>query len=57
MKTFIYGIKLGAGLVAGKVLITAVAYAALRAMVGRDGLDYILGKGPKPDCLKKEDEE
>ena len=57
MKTFLYGIKLGAGLVAGKVLITAVAFAALKVMVGRDGLDYILGKGPKPDCLKKEDEE
>ena len=57
MKTFIYGIKLGAGLVAGKVLITAVAYAALRAMVGRDGLNYMMGKGRTHDCLTKEDEE
>ena len=56
MKTFIYGIKLGAGLVAGKVLITAVAFAALKAIIGQDGLNYILGKGPKPDYLKKEDE-
>lgn len=55
MKTFLYGIKLGAGLVAGKVLITAVALAALKVMVGQDGLDYILGKGPKPDRLKKEE--
>lgn len=56
MKTFFYGIKLGAGLVAGKVLITAAAYMALRAMFGMEGLNYILGRGPKPDCMKKEDE-
>lgn len=57
MKTFLYGVKLGAGLVAGKVLITAVAFAALKVMIGQDGLDYILGKGPKPDRLKKEGKE
>ena len=56
MKTFLYGIKLGAGLVVGKVLITAVAFAALKVMIGQDGLDYVLGKGPKPDWTKKEDE-
>lgn len=56
MKTFFYGIKLGAGLVAGKVIITAVAYAVLKVMVGQDGLNYILDKGPKPDRMKKEDE-
>lgn len=57
MKTFFYGIKLGAGLVAGKVIITAVAYAVLKVMVGQDGLNYILDKGPKPDRLKKEEDE
>lgn len=57
MKTFLYGIKLGAGLVAGKVLITAVALAALKVMIGQDGLDYVLGKGTKPDRLKKEGKE
>lgn len=55
MKTFFYGIKLGAGLVAGKVLITAVAYAALKTVFGMDGLNYILGKGPKPDWTKTDE--
>lgn len=55
MKTFFYGVKLGAGLVAGKTLISFVAFAVLRSLLGKEGLDYILGKGPKPDYLKPEE--
>lgn len=55
MKTFFYGVKLGAGLVAGKVLITAAAYMALRAMFGMEGLNYIIGRGPKPSWMKPEE--
>lgn len=55
MKTFFYGVKLGAGLVAGKVLITAMAYAALKTLLGREAFNYILGKGPKPDWMKTDE--
>lgn len=55
MKTFFYGVKLGAGLVAGKVLITAAAFIMLRSLLGKEGLDYILGKGPKPSWMKPEE--
>lgn len=56
MKTFFYGVKLGAGLVAGKTLISFAAFVMLRSLLGKEGIDYILGKGPKPSWMKGQEE-
>lgn len=54
MKVFTYGVALGAGLMTGRMIYKVVTTAALWMAFGEAGLDYILGKGPKPDYMKKD---
>ena len=47
MKTIAYGMKLGFGLMLGKLAWAAVMYSSARLLFGKEGIDYILGKTEK----------
>lgn len=53
MKTFAYGVALGAGFMTGRMIYKVVTTAVLWKVFGEAGLDYIVGKGPKPDYMNK----
>lgn len=53
MKTFAYGVALGAGFMTGRLIYKVVTTAVLWMVFGKAGLDYIVGKGPKPDYMNK----
>lgn len=57
MKVFTYGVALGAGFMTGRLIYKVVTTAILWLVFGKAGLDYIVGKGPKPDYVKKDKSE
>ena len=54
MKVFTYGVALGAGFMTGRMIYKVVTTAVLWMVFGKAGVDYIVGRGPKPDYMKKD---
>ena len=53
MKVFYEGIALGAGFMTGRLIYKVVTTAVLWMVFGKAGVDYIVGRGPKPDYTNK----
>lgn len=54
MKVFTYGVALGAGFMTGRLIYKVITTAVLWMVFGKAGVDYIVGRGPKPYYMKKD---